>query len=118
MSQTDSLEEIQARLILLRQNAITRCRFPQELWDSIIHLSKTHPIKEICQRLQIHPVYLKRKIRQSHQTDTIDFREIPPCVQETGTSLVVIELSLKSGLKARIQGPLACLNCLDALFKD
>lgn len=45
-TQTDIFEEIQDSLIRLRQNPLTRRKFPKELWESIISLTQVYPIAE------------------------------------------------------------------------
>ena len=111
-----SIEEIHSTLAQVRQDPNTKRKFPQELWDSIIHLTKTHSAAEICRLFNIHPSHLKRKMHHL-QEQAIEFHEIsiktPPLSYET----VTIELSTASGLQAKIQGPLSCLNCLYKLFE-
>lgn len=108
----DPIEEIHAALVRLRQNPTTKKKFPSETWDAIIQLTKTHSHKEICRRLQLNPSLLKRKIRQS--APVMGFREIS--FQNIPSDTVVIELISKKGMKAKIQGPLSCLNCLQQLL--
>ena len=57
-----TIEEIRSILDRLRQDPKTQRKFPRELWTSIIQLTKFYPFEEICLRLQINPIYLKRKI--------------------------------------------------------
>lgn len=116
--QIDSLEEIHSTLTHLRQKSTTRQKFPKELWEAIIRLIQIHPIEKICERLKISPAYLKRKIRQSQASPIIDFQEISRHLHGAHSDTIVIELSLDSGLKAKIQGPLSCLNCLHSLFRE
>lgn len=113
-----SLEEVQASLKTLRENPNFRNRFPKKIWNSIIALTKVHPLKELCRQLEIQPAYLKRKMQQSQYapSDAIDFKEVFCGVQGTHLDNVVIELMSDSGLRARIQGPSTCLNCLFSLF--
>lgn len=113
--QNSSLEEIHSTLIKLRQDHATRKNFPKELWVSIIRLAETYSIKEICQRLEIHPAYLKSKISSAKKTAVIDFQEIS--IQNIHTDHVVIELYSNFGLSAKIQGSLSCLSCLQQLFR-
>lgn len=113
-SQTDTLEKIYVTIVSLRQDA--RRRFPKDLWKAIINLTKIHSIEKICLRLNISPIYLKRKIQQSQEPTQIDFQELPHHTQERDSDVIVIELSSNSGLKARIQGPVSCLSCLKSLF--
>lgn len=115
--QDDSLEKIHSILIHLRQGITTRRKFPQEVWDAIIRLTRKHSIEEVCQHLQLNPAYLRRKIRLSEGSPLLDFREISHTSHSGGFESVVIELSSNSGLKARIQGSVSALNCLHALFK-
>jgi hypothetical protein len=114
--QNSSLEEIFSILKGLRQEAGTRRKFPIALWEAIIRFSETRSLDEVCDYLQINPVYLKRKILQLRKSSTIDFHEI--ATQDMLPTTVIIELQSNSGLKARIQGPISCLNCLNQLFGE
>ena len=116
-TKTNSLEEIKDILTSLRQGATSKRKFPKELWDSVIHLTHIHSFEEVCQYLQISPVYLKRKMSQSQKSTSIDFQEIS-MPATSPVDVVVIELNSNSGLRARIQGPLSCLDNLYILFKD
>jgi hypothetical protein len=117
-AQQKSLEEVQASLKALRENPNFRNRFPKKIWDSIINLTKALPLQDVCRQLEIQPAYLKRKIQQSQKapSDAIDFKEVLCGVQGPQLDTVVIELMSDSGLRARIQGPSTCLNCLSSLF--
>jgi len=110
------IEEIRSTLTRLRQNPKTQRKFPRELWDSIIQLTKICPIEELCRQLHINPVYLKDKIRDS-KGQALEFREISMPGWQPVSETVTIELSTSSGLKARIQGPIACINNLYKLFE-
>jgi hypothetical protein len=112
-----SIEEIRSTLTRLRENPNTRRNFPRELWDSIIQLTKIHSIEEVCSQLKINPLYLKRKIDQLKEK-TLEFREISIQSPLTTSESVSIELSATSGLKAKIQGPISCLNYLQKLFGE
>ncbi|MGA8164441.1 MAG: hypothetical protein WB791_05360 [Waddliaceae bacterium] len=109
------LEEILETLTLLRSQDETKRKFPKDTWGSIIRLTKMLPLDRVCERLKINPSYLKQKIRES--TDTFDFQEVPTHVQNSCFDTVLIELSTKSELKAKIQGPASCLNFLLPLFE-
>jgi hypothetical protein len=110
-----SIEDIRSTLDRLRQDPNTKRRFPRELWDSIIHLTKTYPIEEVCRRLDILPAYLKDKMHQFKE-QVLAFHEIPIPVPLSFPDTITIELSTTTGLKAKIQGPPSCLNCLFKLF--
>lgn len=109
----DPIEEVRTRLVLLRQNPKTKKRFPSETWDAIIQLTKTHSHEEICQRLQIAPDLLKRKIGQRQAS--MEFHEIS--LNNISAETVTIELISKNGIQVKIQGPLSCLNCLQQLVR-
>lgn len=113
----ETLEEIQAYLTHLRCDTKSRRRFPIEVWASIIRLTKIYSIEEISKHLEIQPAYLKQKMRQFQESTEVEFREITYLKQKVHSSSVTIELLAISGLKATIQGPLSCLNCLPLLFK-
>jgi transposase-like protein len=109
------IEEIRSTLIRLRQDPNTKRRFPREFWDSIIQLTKSYPIKEICRQLQINPAYLKDKMRESKE-EFLEFREITMQGSLPLSNTITIELSTTAGLKAKIQGPIACMDSLCKLF--
>jgi biotin operon repressor len=110
-----SIEEIRSTLDRLRQDPNTQHRFPRELWDSIIQLTNTHSREEICQKLNISPMYLKRKI-ENLKDQTVEFREIPVQAPALPSDMITIELSAANGLKARIHGHSSCLSYLHKLF--
>lgn len=112
-NQPTSIEAVRANLEKLRQNPSTRNRFPRELWASIIQLTKNHPIEDICAELSIVPAYLKRKIQQSE--GSFEFRELTIAGSVVSES-VTIEISANDGLKAKVTGPLSCLDYLQKLL--
>jgi hypothetical protein len=112
--QSDTLEDVHATLTSLRQEVTGRRKFPKELWNSIIRLTKIYSVAEVCRHLEINPAYLKRKIHQSQQSPSLDFEEIS--IQSPNLDIVVIELNSNSGLRAKIQGPVSCLGYLQSLF--
>lgn len=114
-SKVVSLEEIHSSLMRSRQDPATRRKFPKELWESIIRLTEIHSIEKICRYLKINPAYLRTKIRRQQEPTFPEFREIS--IKDSCTEVIVIELSSDSGLRARIQGPPSCLNCLKPLFR-
>ena len=103
------IEEIRATLDRLRQDPNTQRKFPRELWVSIIQLTKIYPIEEVCRRLQINPIYLKRKIHQFKEP-ALQFHEIVMPAVQSGSDTVTIELKSADGLQAKIQGPFSCLG--------
>src|SRR3989338_8572888 len=114
-SKFTSIEEIRSTLDRLRQDPNTKRRFPQELWNAIIQQTKNCPIEEVCSRLQINPIYLQRKIHRV-EDQVLEFREIQVQAPLQSSDIVTIELDSSTGLKAKIQGPLSCLDCLRNLF--
>ena len=110
-----TIEEIRSILDRLRQDPKTQRNFPLEIWTSIIQLTKIYPIEEVCRRLQINPIYLKRKIRQPKES-ALEFREIIMPASQATSDIVTIELKSVNGLQAKIQGPSSCLNYLNILF--
>ena len=109
----DPIEEVRTTLVLLRQNPTTKKRFPSETWDAIIQLTKTYSHEEVCQRLELSPGLLKRKIRQ--RTAPMEFHEIS--LKNVSSETVTIELISQNGIQAKIQGSLSCLNCLKQLLR-
>lgn len=117
--QRKTLEEIHAALKTLRERPRSRRRFPKQLWDSILELTKIHSHQKICRQLEIHPAYLKRKIQkaQNISPNNLDFQEIFCEPQSRNLDdAVIVELTSNSGLKAKIQGPSSCLSYLSSLF--
>lgn len=110
-----SIEDIRHTLDRLRQDVKTQRRFPRALWDAIFQLTKKYPVKEVCSRLEINPTYLHRKIQQSKE-QVLEFREIHIQAPLSSFDMVTIELNSTAGLKARIQGPISCLDYLQNLF--
>ena len=110
-----TIEEIRSTLDRLRQDPKTQRKFPAELWVSIIQLTKIYPLKEVCLRLRINPIYLKRKIHPSKEP-ALEFREIVLPAAQLASDTVTIELRAADGLQAKIQGPFSCLNYLSKLF--
>lgn len=108
----DAIEDICETLVHLRQNPATKRRFPSETWDAIIQLTKTYSREVICRRLQLAPALLKRKIEK--QMASVEFHEIP--IHHIPTETIIIELTARNGIRAKIQGPLSCLNCLQQLL--
>jgi len=110
------IEELRSTIDRLRQDPKTQRRFPQELWVSIIQLTKIYPIEEVCRRLLVNPIYLKRKIHQSKET-ALEFREIVMPAVQSAPETVTIELKSADGLQAKIQGPVSCLNYFSKLLR-
>ncbi|MCB1113072.1 MAG: hypothetical protein KDK72_10510 [Chlamydiia bacterium] len=108
------IEEVRVALMRVRQNPATKKKFPSEIWDAVIELTKTYSHKEICHRLLIDLGLLKRKIQQ--RTTSLEFHEVS--LQNLPSETVVIELISKKGIRAKIQGPLSCLNCLESLLGE
>lgn len=111
-----TVEEIQNTIAQLRKDPSTRRRFPRELWDEIIALTKTYSVQDLCQQLHLNPIYLKRKMDQFKE-QVLEFREISLEAPLITTDVVTIEINSSTGLTAKIQGPLACLNYLCKLFE-
>ncbi len=109
------IEEIRSTLDRLRQDPNTQRKFPRELWASIIQQTKSYPVEEVCRRLQINPIYLKRKIQQSKES-VLEFRDIVMPAVRSASDTVTIELNSTDGIHAKIQGPSSCLNYLSKLF--
>ncbi len=109
-----SLEDIYSILTRLRQDPKTKKKFPSDIWDAIIRLTETHPLGQVCQTLKIHPAQLKRKMRERKTSSPLEFQEIS--LQANFSDTIVIELSSAKGIKAKIHGPLSCLNCLHQFF--
>ena len=103
------IDEVRSKLDRLREDPTTQRKFPQELWDSVIQLTKIYSFEEVCRRLRINPIYLKRKIGQSDEP-ALKFCEITLPTAQVAFDTVTIELRSPDGLQAKIQGPVSCLN--------
>jgi hypothetical protein len=114
-AQPITIDEVRYTLDQLRKDPKTKRRFPRKLWDSIIQLTKTNPLGDICRQLAIHPGYLKHKIKQS-KSNEFEFRELT-FPAHLSTNEITIELSSHIGLKAVVRGPISSLDCLYTLFR-
>ena len=110
-----TIEDIRSTLTQLRQNPKTQRNFPQKLWESIVQLTEIYSVEDLCCKLLINPTYLKKKIRESKK-QALEFREVLMPMPQPVSDTVTIELSTSSGLNAKIQGPIACLDNLYKLF--
>lgn len=108
LAQAHSLEEV--RTIVQQYRQEKRRKFPPALWESIVHLMQTHPIEDLAKELHFTVQYLQNKARNLAGPT---FREV---ILQTPTDTVLIELT-RFGLKARIQGSVACLHDLYKLFE-
>lgn len=108
-----ALEQIRSTLLSLREGSNRRRAFPREVWESIIELTKTHSVEEVCRQLRIHPPYLRCKMREFAHPN-LEFREIS--LEDSPADFISIELRTGSGLKAKIEGPLSSLKCLHQVF--
>lgn len=106
-----SIEEVRSLIEELHQGDKTRRRFPKEVWESIIQLTQTQSVEEVCKYLPIQPAYLRRKISQL-RTEPLEFREVTP---QHPPGEVVIELQ-GYGVSAKILGPMGCLDYLCRLM--
>lgn len=113
-SSTKTLDQVRVELVQARLDHSKRKKFPKELWDSIVQLTESHTIKEICKHLSISQALLRKKITKKDNSQP-EFREI--YLQDHFTNPITIELSSPTGVSAKIQGPLSCLQLLLPLFK-
>lgn len=111
--QSITIEEIRSTLGQLRQNPLTLRKFPKQLWNSIIELTKIHPLRDVCSQLDIDPMYLKRKISQTKET-TLEFHQIT--LPQNSNSPITIEISSPDGLRATVHGSMSCTEILYKLF--
>ena len=109
----NTLDQLAITLDTLRQNPMTRRRYPKEFWDSILQLAKTHSLSDICHRLHLDLAYVKTKMKCSQQED-LSFCELP--FQADSSASVFIELTCGS-LNAKIRGPVSCIDHIYALFR-
>lgn len=109
----NTLDQLAITLDALRQNPLTRRRYPKKFWDSIFQLTKTHSLNDICQRLHFDPAYVKTKMKCSQQ-EQLSFCELP--FPPDSSASVFIELACGS-LNAKIRGPVSCIDHISDLFR-
>ena len=111
-----SLETVRDRLAKVRSDPSYKNKFPKELWNDIFSLVKDYSFDLVSRELNLGRRFLARKIEESlpKKTSKPEFREVtfkPPSNDQ-----VIIEMT-RSDLKARIEGPVSCINSLISLFK-
>jgi len=115
-----SFEEVLSSLTRVRQDLKKGGRFPNEIWDSILQLTKFHPIEEVARKTDLDLSYLRYKLillqaPAKKDPKSLDFYEVNSF--PLPSAHILIELTSSSGLKAKIQGPSSCLSCLEKLFR-
>ena len=113
-NQTPSLKITQDKLRQARLEPSHRKKFPKQLWKDICSLSKEIPVDILSKELQLSPSFLKRKIQENYEPEVPKFKEV---FLEPKESNIVIEIS-RGGLKAKIEGPICCIDSLKSLFSE
>ena len=111
---TPSLKITQDKLRQARLEPSHRKRFPKQLWKDIYSLSREIPVEILSKELQLNPSFLKRKIQENYEPEDPEFKEV---FLEPPETHIVIEIS-RGELKARIEGPLCCIDSLKSLFSE
>jgi len=111
---TPSLKITRDKLRQVRLEPSYRKRFPKQLWKDICLLAREIPVDLLSKELQLSPSFLKRKIQENYEPEVPKFKEVFLGPQETH---IVIEIS-RGDLKARIEGPLCCIDSLKSLFRE
>ena len=114
MTEPISMKKVFKLLTQYRKNPSTN-RFPKEIWDAISQLAERYPLKKIAKELRLHQGHLRKKIltKKENAQSAINFVEVP--IKTMIPETIIIEIS-SGNLKAKIQGPLSCLSCLDKVF--
>ena len=110
--QTPSLENVRDRLHKARSTPKFKKNFPPELWKDIFALVKEHSAEKVCCALNLNPSLLSTKMK-AHLPEKPQFREV--FLEPPSSARVVIEVS-RFDLKARIEGPISCIESLKTLF--
>jgi len=132
-----SIENVRDRLTQARNNPKRRRNFPKDLWRDIFSLIREYSFTEICQKLELSPYLVANKIGEKPSKDEnsvgcrkntpysepplktekeVAFREVF-CSPPPPPTNIVIEIS-RLDLRARIEGPISCLDALKGLFKE
>ena len=115
MYQSENSNPLHAKIEKLRQGHKRHQRYPKEFWEGIAQLAKGKPLQDICRQFHLTFPYVKRKLTKLQPTATfatLDFCELS---LDRGARTVIIEL--ESGkLKAKIQGPVSCIEQLAVFF--
>jgi hypothetical protein len=91
------IEEIRSTLDRLRQDPKTQRKFPQELWTLIIQQTKIYPVEEVCRRLKINPINLRRRRSNFERLSCQQFNQ--PLIQSRLNS------GLLTGYKLKFKAP-------------
>lgn len=116
---TPSIENVCERLIEARNNPSFRKNFPRDLWNDIFSLVKQYSFNTVCEKLNLSPALLSRKIAE-RSSSQLNFKEVTLSHSEQFSQTddqVVVEVS-KADIKARIEGPVSCLSFLSSIFKE
>lgn len=108
-----SIEEVLCSLTKIRKHPVNK--YPEEIWTAISNLTNKYPLEKISKKLKMNLRYLQKKmnkIKGSNNT-SITFTEVP--TKSILSENIMIELT-SGDLKAKIQGPVSCLNCIYELF--
>lgn len=104
MNLPDPFISIAKELNKFRSSNPNSRRFPLSLWQKIVPLSQQYPISEICQRLQISPGNLARRIKQLKSHTKSRSAKIPMLVEVPlpPTRPCIMELEYPNGIKVRL----------------
>lgn len=111
---TPSLTITRDKLRQARLEPSHRKRFPKQLWKDICSLSREIPVEILSKELELNPGFLKKKIQESYKPEVPKFKEV---FLEPPERHIVIEIS-RGDLKAKIEGPLCCIDSLKLLFSE
>ena len=111
---TPSLKITQDKLRQARLEPSYRKRFPKQLWKDICSLAREIPVDLLSKELGLSPSLLKRKIQENYAPEVPKFKEV---FLEPPETHIVIEIS-RGDLKAKIEGPLCCIDSLKSLFSE
>lgn len=113
-NQTPSLKITQERLRQARLNPAQKREFPKQLWEDIYSLSRKIPIEILSKELKLTQSFLRKKIQEGCNSESPKFKEV---FLEPEKKNIVIEIS-RGALKARIEGPIYCIDSLKSLFSE
>ena len=104
MQPKEKIQLIKQQIIQIRSLRGPRAKIPTSLWLQIQELSRTVPLKDLCQSIDIDHTNARSKIKRLQQQDNneVSPQPLPPLIQLKTSPSPVMELSLKNGTIIRV----------------
>ena len=111
-----SFNSIREQLQRARNDPKLRRNFPKELWNAIFSLIERSSLETVSKELALDLTLLKKKVARLTTSQSFpSFQEV--LLKPPSSNPVVIELTYLN-LKARIEGPISCLETIKDLFRE